>query len=228
MPLYLGVPLTILILVVANSITIGRFSFEWVAAAAGAAWAVSQSRKYRLERFERVFPLEPLPLGVTVLFLFPVTFPWFLRLRYKALRGRLPLRTAPSRVRLVLIGVVIVGGLALNIGYGILRRTEPWKKIESSMDDLQAAAGGSVNYQAHDRVLVLTIENEKLFRAEPVVQRDTAKVIAGKALAALKSSLGFYMKDFEAVELTFIYFPTSRLKGPSESPRYSFATSELE
>jgi hypothetical protein len=227
-PLYLGVPFTILILVVANSISIGRFSLEWVAAAAGAAWAVSQSRKYRLERFERVFPLEPLPLGVTVLFLFPVTFPWFLRLRYKALRGRLPLRTAPSRVRLVLIGVVIVGGLALNIGFGILRRTEPWKQVERSMNELQAAAGGSVNYQVRDRSLVLTVENEALYGAAPIVQRDTAKAISRKALAGLKSSFGFYMKDFEAVELTFIYFPASRQDPPSESPRYLFSASELE
>ena len=228
MPLYLGIPFTILILVAANSISFGRYSLEWVAAAVGAAWAVSQSRKYRLERFERVFPLEPLPLGVTVLFLFPVTFPWFLRLRYKALRGRLPLRTAPSRVRLFLIGVVIVGGLALNIGFGVLRRTEPWKKLQTNINDVQATAGGPVSYQTRDLVLVLTVENEALYRATPVVQRDTAEVIAGKALAGLKSSFGFYMKDFEAVELTFIHFPASRQDPPSESPRYSFTASELE
>jgi hypothetical protein len=227
-PLYLGIPLTILILAVASSIRIGRFTFEWVAAAAAALWAVHQSRKYQLQRFERVFPLEPLPLGVTVLFLFPVTFPWFLRLRYKALRGRLPLRKGPSKLRLVLIGVVIVGGLALNIGFGVLRRTEPWKKLETSMSDLQAAAGGSVNYQVRDRVLVLTIENEKLYRAAPLVQRDTAEVIARKAMAALTSSFGLLGDHLDSVDLTFIYFPSSRLAPPSESPRYSFAASELE
>lgn len=228
MPLYLGIPLTILIMVVAGNLKVGSVTFEWAAALGGALWAAWQSRKYQLERFERVFPLEPLPLGITVLFLFPLTFPWFLRLRHKALRGRLPLRTRPSRIRLVLIGIVVVGGLALNLAFGFLRRTEPWKKLETGVQELQAAAGGLVNYEVKDGVLEMTVENEALYRADPLVQRDTAIVIARKAMAVASSSFGVLAGQVDTVELVFIYFPTSRLAPPSESPRYRFPASVLE
>jgi hypothetical protein len=58
------------------------------------------------------------------------------------------------------------------------------------MDDLQAATGGSVSYEVRERTLVLTVENEALYRAAPVVQRDTAEVISRKALAAMTSAFG--------------------------------------
>lgn len=227
MPLYLGIPFTIAIIVLAGSIRVGRFTLEWAAALAGALWAVWQSRRYQLERFERVFPLEPLPLGVTVFFLFPFTFPWFLRLRHKALRGRLPLRTRPSRLRLALIGIVVVGGLAINLAVGFLRRAEPWKKIETSMLELQAAAGGMVNYEVRGSVVTLTVENESLYRADPIVQRDTARAIARKALAVFGSSLGALTGRVSEVELVFTYLP-SRMATRSESARYRFPVSELE
>lgn len=228
MPLYLGVPFTILLLVVAGNLRIGNVSLEWAAALGGALWAVWQSRKYQLERFERVFPLEPLPLGITVFFVFPLTFPWFLRLRYKALRGRLPLRTRPSRLRLALIVVVIAGGLALNLAFGFLRRTEPWKALETSVQELQTAAGGLVNYEVRDGVLHLTVENASLYRADPVVQRDTAEAIARKAIEVVSSSLGPFAERVDTVALVFIYYPASRLAPPSESPRYTFPASALE
>ena len=73
MPLYLGIPFTILILVVASQARIGNITLEWVAAALAGLWSAMQSRKYMLQRFERVFPLEPLALGITVTLLFPCT-----------------------------------------------------------------------------------------------------------------------------------------------------------
>lgn len=227
MPLYLGIPFTILLMLLAASLHVGRMSFEWAVALGGALWAAWQARKYRLEQFERLFPLEPLPLGVTVFFLFPITFPWFLRLRYKALRGRLPLRTRPSRLRLVLIGLVVVGGLVLNIGYGVLRRTAPWQRLEKGTQELQAATGGLVTYEERDGRLKLTIENAALYRLAPAVQRDTAMAIARKAIDVFRSSFGPFMKDLDTVEVRFIYYPGSRLEPPTESPSYRFAVSEL-
>jgi hypothetical protein len=226
-PLYLGIPFTILIVAVAASIQVGSVSFEWLAAAGGAIWAVCQSRKYQLARFERLFPLEPLPLGITVLLHFPFTFPWFLRLRHRALRGQLPLRTGPSRLRLVLVGVVVAGGLLLSLAWGALRRTQPWRRLETSMQELQAAAGGSVGYEVSEQVLHLTVENDSLYRMEPLAQRDTARAIAQKSLAVVASSFGPLGQQVTHVEILFVSTP-SRRAPRSESPRYSFPTAELE
>ena len=147
MPLYLGIPFTILILVVASQARIGNITLEWVAAALAGLWSAMQSRKYMLQRFERVFPLEPLALGITVTLLFPFAFPWFLRLRHRALRGRLPLRTRPSRLRIVLLVLVIGGGLLMQVGYSLLRRSAPWKGIESSLNTVETLAGGPIEYR---------------------------------------------------------------------------------
>jgi hypothetical protein len=174
-PLYLGIPFTILIVAVAASIQVGSVSFEWLAAAGGAIWAVCQSRKYQLARFERLFPLEPL----------------------------------------------------LSLAWGALRRTQPWRRLETSMQELQAAAGGSVGYEVSEQVLHLTVENDSLYRMEPLAQRDTARAIAQKSLAVVASSFGPLGQQVTHVEILFVSTP-SRRAPRSESPRYSFPTAELE
>lgn len=227
MPLYLGIPFTIFLMAIAASLHVGRMSFEWVVALGGALWAAWQSRRHGLQQFERVFPLEPLALGATVLFLFPVTFPWFLRLRHKALRGRLPVRTRPSRLRLALLIVAIAGGLVLNIGYGVLRRTAPWKSLEAGSRQLRAMAGGALTYELREGALAITIENEALVRVAPSVQRDTAEAIARAWMAHARSAFGPLSRQVDTIHVRFIYYPGSRLDAPSESPTYSFPTSTM-
>ncbi len=225
MPLYLGIPLTILILAVASQARIGNLTMEWVAAACAGLWSAAQSRKYLLQRFERVFPLEPLALGITVTLLFPFAFPWFLRLRHRALRGRLPLRTGPSRLRVVLLVLVIGGGLMLQFGYGLLRRTAPWKGIETSIKELETTAGGPVQYQVTPNLLAITVANHSLYAATPVVQRDTARAIARAGLAMV-DRITITGDGVDSVEIRFR--DTSRNVVPAESPAHRFSRGELK
>lgn len=90
MPLILGVPFTAFLALVVAWMS-NRFGMElyWALAAASGVWAWLDSRRHRLERYERVFPLEPRAAGFAVALAWPVAFPWYLRLRHKALSGRL-------------------------------------------------------------------------------------------------------------------------------------------
>lgn len=222
MPLYLGIPLTILILVVSSQVTVGRFTMTWLAALLAGVWSASQSKKYMLQRFERVFPLEPLALGISVTLLFPVAFPWFLRLRHKALRGRLPLRTRPSRLRIALIVVAIGGGLLMQLGWSLLRRTQPWRRIETSMSELQEYAGGPFSYALSGRTLQFTIVNPALRNAVPVVQRDTALAIARKGLALAQGLSTVGLVTMDSVQVTFRASNTG-----GDSPTYAFPAADL-
>jgi hypothetical protein len=77
----------------------------WPMAAAWALWAALDSRRLQLERFERVFPLQPLPLAISVLFLWPISLPWYFHLKAKAASGALAVPQQPSRIRYVLVGL---------------------------------------------------------------------------------------------------------------------------
>lgn len=223
MPLYFGIPFTLLILIVASQMRIGNITLEWVAAALAGLWSAMQSRKYMLQRFERVFPLEPLALGLTVTLLFPIAFPWFLRLRYRALRGRLPLRTRPSRLRIVLLVLVIAGGLLMQFGYGLLRRTAPWKGIESSLQAVEAAAGGPIDYQVTNDMLAISVTNPSLHAMAEPAQRDTARAIARAGLAMV-DRLTIGKGGVDSVEIRFRGIARET---PRESTVYRFRRGEL-
>ncbi len=225
MPLYLGIPFTILILVVASQARIGNITLEWVAAALAGLWSARQSRKYMLQRFERVFPLEPLALGITVTLLFPFAFPWFLRLRHRALRGRLPLRTRPSRLRIVLLVLVIGGGLLMQVGYSLLRRSAPWKGIESSLNTVETLAGGPIEYRVANDMLSIGVANRALYAMEPGVQQDTARAIARAGLAMV-DRLTIGNRGVDSVEVRF--HDPARDTRPPQSPSYHFLRDELE
>lgn len=87
-----------------------------------ALWAARDARRLDMRRYERVFPLDPLALGLAVLLAWPVSFPWYLRLRRRARRGALEVRTRPSRLRYVVLGISMLAGLALALAPMLLRR----------------------------------------------------------------------------------------------------------
>ena len=77
----------------------------WPMTAAWALWAALDSHRLQLERFERVFPLQSLPLAISVLFLWPISLPWYIHLKTKAASGALTVSERPSRSKYFLVGV---------------------------------------------------------------------------------------------------------------------------
>jgi hypothetical protein len=90
---------------------VGR-DLYWPMAAAGDLWAARDPKTHNLQRFERVFPLEPRALFVAVLLLWPVAFHWYLRLKDLAVRGELQEPRHPSRSKYALLALAIALPLA--------------------------------------------------------------------------------------------------------------------
>jgi hypothetical protein len=77
----------------------------WPMTGAWAIWAALDSRRLKLDRFERVFPLQSIPLAFSVLFLWPISLPWYIHLRARAESGDLIQPPGPGRARYVLVAV---------------------------------------------------------------------------------------------------------------------------
>jgi hypothetical protein len=105
LPLVLGLPLTWLILWLASLLPAFGHTLVWPATAVAALWVYHDAREHELVRYERVFPLDPVGAALAVLIAAPFSFPWFLRLRWKALRGDLTESRGPSRAKFILLGV---------------------------------------------------------------------------------------------------------------------------
>jgi hypothetical protein len=56
----------------------------WPMAVTWGLWAAYDARRHDLKRYERVFPLEPFALLAAVTIMWPVSLPWYLRLRHRA------------------------------------------------------------------------------------------------------------------------------------------------
>jgi hypothetical protein len=110
MPLILGIPFTAFLAIAVAALS-NRFGLDlyWVLAGLSGLWAWRDSQRHDLQRFERTFPLEARAAGFSVALAWPVAFPWYLRLRHRALTGRLTAHPARRSVRGPLIGLGIVG-----------------------------------------------------------------------------------------------------------------------
>ncbi len=110
MPLILGIPFTAFLAIAVAALS-NRFGLDlyWVLAGLSGLWAWRDSAEHGLQRFERIFPLEPRAAGFSVALAWPVAFPWYLRLRYRALSGRITDPPPRRRVRGPLIALGIVG-----------------------------------------------------------------------------------------------------------------------
>jgi hypothetical protein len=117
MPLILGLPFTA-ILAIAVAALSNRFGLDlyWALAGLSGLWAWRDSQRHDLQRFERTFPLEPRAVGFAVALAWPVAFPWYLRLRHRALTGQLTSHAARRSFR----GPLIVLGLFGVFGAGFL------------------------------------------------------------------------------------------------------------
>ena len=157
----------------------------WPMVALWGAWAAIDARRHDLKRYERVFPLEPWALLVAVTVMWPVTLPWYLRLRHRVLTGRLKAPLRPSRARYVLVG------LAFLLPFGVLALPKLLEQLPSArqLRPLERAAsnvaGEPVNVSLDsDGTLTLTV----FHRPEPgellEERRDVAHRIAEAVVEA--------------------------------------------
>jgi len=93
MKLRYGIPFTIgLLLLCAWLSALVNRDLYWLLAIGAGVCAAWDARELGLRRFDTRFPLEPTGVLVAVALVFPVAYPWYLKLRERAAAGALPPR----------------------------------------------------------------------------------------------------------------------------------------
>lgn len=183
MPLILGVPLTALLAILVAGLS-NRFGLDlyWVLAGVSGLWAWRDSRRHGLQRFERTFPLEPRAAGFSVALAWPVAFPWYLRLRYRALTGRLtaPVARRSYRGLLITLGIVGIGvaGFLLWIPHFFNNITEVTSRVgDVTRDPVEISIENGQD-------LTIVVVNSSIPVDEEAAQRLQAMRLAREARAA--------------------------------------------
>lgn len=183
MPLVLGLPFTafLAIAVAALSNRLG-LDLYWALAGLSGLWAWRDSQRHDLQRFERTFPLEPRAAGFAVALAWPVAFPWYLRLRHRALTGRLmaPPTRRSFRGPLIALGIVgvCVAGFLLWIPHFLGNVPEVTARVSRITSDAVEIS------LENGQDLTIVVLNSSIPAADEDAQRLQAMRLAREARAA--------------------------------------------
>jgi hypothetical protein len=183
MPLILGIPFTVFLAMLVAWLS-NRLGLDlyWALVAASGVWAWLDSRRHRLERYERIFPLEPLAAGFSVALAWPVAFPWYLRLRHRALTGRLDATGGRRRHT----GLVLALGAAGIVAAGfLLWLPHSIGSISAVSRQLQLVTNDVVEVSIFNgRELTITVINSAIPAEDEEGQRHQAWRLAREASGA--------------------------------------------
>ncbi|HEX6435185.1 MAG TPA: hypothetical protein VFZ87_13130, partial [Gemmatimonadales bacterium] len=185
------------------STLVGR-DLYWPMAAAWALWAARDAKTKDLQRFERVFPLEPRALFVAVLLAWPVALPWYLRLKDLALLGVLQEPRSPSRSKYALLAVAIVLPLAWYGGTRLVGGMDLFQDIRKVQEAIAATGttdAVSVTMRTNGAVTIM-VQNSTTPPAQPMEREALARQLASAAVGALPDSaiVGTVSVQFTRVE----------------------------
>jgi hypothetical protein len=162
----------------------------WPMAAAWALWGARDAKAHDLQRFERVFPLEPRALFVAVLLLWPVALPWYLRLKDLANHGVLSEPRRPSRSKYALLAVAIMLPLAWYGGTRLVGDTDLFqdvRKMQAAVVATGTTDAISVTLHTNGNVTI-TIQNSGTSSTQPMERETMARRLASAAVGALPNS----------------------------------------
>ena len=165
------------------------FDFYWPIAALCGIWAAHDTADNQMQRFERVFPLDPWGLFFAVLFAWPFAFPWYLSLKDRAFAGKLQPPTGPSRLKYVLIVIAVVGGVAFQFW---LSRSPIMNAARGVARSVQAASAAPVDiHLLTSGVLTITVSNSPIAVNEPAARAAEALRLARVAAKAMPAKVTF-------------------------------------
>ena len=155
----------------------------WVVAGLWGWWAAADSQSHDLRRFERVFPLEPMPLFLAILLLFPVALPWYFRLKDRALSGKLTEPVKPSRAKWVLVGIALVGTVGSLGATWVVSNSGSFKVLRPVLAAVQAVSDDAITVTIHTSgQLTLTVSNSGVPSTEREGKAQTLALAAFEAL----------------------------------------------
>ncbi|HET6838036.1 MAG TPA: hypothetical protein VFH24_08325 [Gemmatimonadales bacterium] len=184
------------------STLVGR-DLYWPMAAAWALWAARDAKTHNLQRFERVFPLEPRALFLAVLLLWPVALPWYLRLKDLALLGVLREPRNPSRSKYALLAIAVVLPLAWYGGTRLVGGMDLLQDVQKVQEAVAAGTTDAVTVTLHTNgTVTIMVQNSATSPAQPIERETLARRLASAAVGALPDSthVGTISVQFTSVE----------------------------
>lgn len=204
----------------------GRVGIDlyWPMAAAWGLWAANDARRHDLKRYERVFPLEPFAVLAAVTIMWPVSLPWYLRLRYRILTGRLPMPTRPSRARYALIVLAFLLPVAALGVPKLLERLTGSDQLQTLERAAVGVAGEPVHLSLDSRgTLTITVFHQPVPGELTEERRDVAHRIAEAVVQA--------NEDPEAFDVVAVAFASSEglpgMRAPRVGDVFEWRASEL-
>jgi hypothetical protein len=192
----------------------------WPMTGAWAIWAALDSRRLKLDRFERVFPLQPMPLAFSVFFLWPISLPWYIHLRAKAESGNLTQPPGPSRARYVLVAVAAaVPIIALGSGFLVnhSRTFSPLRAAQMALSHEPQVM--RLNYNTSG-TLTLTVQNSTM--------PSNAREAEAHRLASLLAAAVDSFHSVKAVSVGFVKVTgTAGLTYTRAEGRYGWPMTQL-
>jgi hypothetical protein len=155
------------------------FNVYWAAALGWALWAQADTRAHDLQRYERVFPLEPVALFFTMLFAWPVALPCYFHIKDQVLEGRRSLSTGRSRAKYAFLTLVVLAGAA---GIGVTA----WARYSPTMRGLMRVSD-RMRVVTHDQLRVeltsdhralITVVNSQLPANDAAARAGQARQLA--------------------------------------------------
>jgi hypothetical protein len=223
MPLILGIPFTACLALLVAWLS-NRFGMElyWALAAASGIWAWLDSRRHGLQRYERIFPLEPRAAGFAVALAWPVAFPWYLRLRHRALTGRLdgkPLRRSHAGLAAVLgVTGVLVAAFLLWLPHSIGSISVVSQQLQRITDDAVEVS------LFNGRELTITVVNSAIPAEDQEGQRHQAWRLAREASSAYSPKRGLKLVKVRYIRREQV---GARVEAEEEA-RFEWPVSELD
>lgn len=223
MPLLLGIPFTacLAIAVAALSNRLG-VDLYWVLAGLCGLWAWRDSQRHDLQRYERTFPLEPRAAGFAVALAWPVAFPWYLRLRHRALTGKLDAHPARRRYRGLLVALGLAG---IAIAAFLLWLPHFMGNISEVTSRIARVTGDPVEVSVlNGKELSITVVNSTIPVNEEGDRRRQALRIAREARSAWSKR-----RELETVRVTYVHrSPMGGLVKTVKESEFTWRAAELD
>ena len=223
MPLLLGIPFTAALAIAVATLS-NRLGVDlyWVLAGLCGLWAWRDSQRHDLQRYERTFPLEPRAAGFAVALAWPVAFPWYLRLRHRALTGRLDAHPGRRRYRGLLVALGLVGvliaGFLLWLPHFMGNLNEVTSRVAGITEDpIEISV-------LNGKELSITVINSAIPVSEEGDRRRQALRLAREARSAWSKR-----RELEVVRVTYVHRSAAggRVSTEMES-EFTWPAAELE
>jgi hypothetical protein len=177
-----GIPLTMLLLfIAAYAEQATNLPMYGVLIAAGAIWAAWDSHKIGLAQYDSSLGMAPVGVFFVVAMFFPITFPWYLKVKYQVANGEVPQRSGVSSRLKWSLGILVFALVATGVFFVF----SPEARLMFSLGkDLMTEYRMQFNIAMNDTDLTISVANDKL-PGDSTAREAFARRVARTAVAKM-------------------------------------------